>query len=105
MVEERLLALVDTADVTGIPILHDTLDEHQLSVQDVCRTSEAAYVVRRKVSRPESTPVNHIQCCLLTTSQLESSRASVNAVCDTSIPDVLKVFGIVDLMFTVVDCN
>ena len=107
-IEERLLALVDTAETTGealASLLIETLEKHQLSVQNVVGQGYDGGSNMRGASKGVQARIKQLNPTALFTHCFAHNlnRALVNAACDMKIPDVRNFFGIVELVFTFVE--
>jgi len=108
VIEERLLALVDTAETTGealASLLLDTLAEHQLDIHNVVGQGYDGGSNMRGSVKGVQARVKQVNPTALFTHCFAHNlnRALVNAVCDASMPDVRNFFGTVELLFTFVE--
>ena len=107
-IEERLLALIDTAETTGealATLLLDTLTEHNLHVNNVVGQGYDGGSNMPGASKGVQARIKALNPTALFTHCFAHNlnRALVNAACDTTVPDVRNFFGVVELVFTFVE--
>jgi len=107
-IEERLLALVDTAETTGealASLLIETLQKHQLSIGNVVGQGYDGGSNMRGASKGVQARIKELNPMALFTHCFAHNlnRALVNAACDTMTADVRNFFGIVELVFTFIE--
>jgi len=107
-IEERLLALVDTAETTGealASLLIESLRKHKLSVQNVVGKGYDGGSNMRGACKGVQARIKELNPTALFTHCFAHNlnRALVNAACDMMTHDVRNFFGIVELVFTFVE--
>ena len=107
-IEERLLALVDTAETTGealASLLIESLKKHKLSVQNVVGQGYDGGSNMLGACKGVQARIKELNPTALFTHCFAHNlnRALVNAACDMMTPDVRNFFGIVELVFTFVE--